>query len=86
MARVSIHEGSIYCCSKNGIKLLLLHIGHGAFGLAYKAMKTVLETSWAKSLIFSDTAVAVMEIVKKICINNLLKKLPIIIHYACRIS
>ena len=63
----SIHEGSIYCCSDNGIKLDPLHIGSGAFGVVYKAtikqktgigniVKTILGK---KSNIFSDTTVAV---------------------------
>jgi len=33
----SIQEGSIYCCSESDIKLDLLHIGHGAYGVVYKA-------------------------------------------------
>ena len=65
----SIHEGSIYCCPENGIKLdpILIHIGHGAFGVVYKATikqkngigniaKTILGR---RSSIFSDTTVAV---------------------------
>src|SRR6185369_7506325 len=33
----SINEGSIYCCTEHDIKLDPLHIGHGAFGVVYKA-------------------------------------------------
>ena len=63
----SIHEGSIYCCPESGIKLDPLHIGHGAFGVIYKATikqkngigsiaKNILGR---KSNISSDTTVAV---------------------------
>ena len=60
----SIHEGSIYCCPESGIKLDPLHIGHGAFGVVYKA--TIKQKSsiakiilGKKSNVFSDTTVAV---------------------------
>ena len=33
----SIHEGSIYCCSGNDLELDPIYIGHGAFGVVYKA-------------------------------------------------
>jgi len=63
----SIHEGSIYCCSANDLELDPLYIGHGAFGVVYKATikqktgigniaKTILGK---KSNVFSDTTVAV---------------------------
>jgi len=62
--KTSIHEGSIYCCPKNGIELDPLHIGRGAFGVVYKATikqkagiaKIILGK---KSNVFSDTTVAV---------------------------
>jgi len=39
----SIQEGDIHCCTENDIELDPLHIGHGAYGVVYKA--TVKEES-----------------------------------------
>ena len=58
--KTSIHEGSIYCCPKNGIELDPLHIGRGAFGVVYKAaIKQKTGISKTNVHVFSYTTVAV---------------------------